>query len=186
MADTDPQRSSTEVLKLRVAEGPEPIQAQGADLVGLHAAAQEAGADVFLIDTPAVLEDEAAYAVGLANLCLLILRPTFLDLSSALRTSTIIRQLRKPGLIVLNQAPVARENVEPPIVRRSIEALNLLRLPVAPVIIRSRSAYQTAVETGRSAEELAGDLVAAQEVGALCDYVDRFMFGEKKPAPAAS
>jgi chromosome partitioning protein len=52
---------------------------------------------------------------------------------------------------------------------------------VAPVIVRARSAYQTALESGRSAEEIATEHVAGQEIGALCSYIDRFLFGEKKP-----
>ncbi len=182
LADTDPQLSSTQTLSLRVGGGPETIETNAAQLPSLHTAAQSAGVDAFLIDTPAVLEEETARAASLANLCLLVLRPTYLDLSSAVRTSAIIREQRKPGMIVLNQAPTARENVEAPIVRRSIEALKLLRLPLAPVIIRSRTAYQTALESGRSVEETAQDPVAAQEISALCAYVDRFLFGEKRPA----
>ena len=180
VGDTDPQLSSTEVLRARAGPGPEAVETSGPKLVALQAAAANGGADVFLIDTPAVLEEETAHAVALSNLCLLVLRPTFLDLASAIRTSSIIRHLRKPGLIVLNQAPAARESVESPTVRRSIEALHLLRLPVAPVIVRSRAAYQYALESGRSAEELPSENVAAQEIGALCDFVDRFLFGESK------
>ena len=139
-----------------------------------------AGNEALVIDTPAVLEEEVAQAVILADLALLVVRPTFLDLTAAVRTSDIIRRLRKPGLVVLNQAPPARETVEAPAVARATEALRLLRLPVAPTIIRSRSAYQTVVESGRSAEELTGDTLSAQEMRAFCDFVHRFAFAPRK------
>src|SRR6202007_1098523 len=113
--------------------------------------------DAMVIDTPAVLEEDVAQAVVLADLALLVVRPTFLDLAAAVRTSDIIRRLRKPGLVVLNQAPPARGATEAPAVSRAVEALRLLRLPVAPVIIRTRAPYQTVVETGQSTEELTGD-----------------------------
>jgi chromosome partitioning protein len=186
MADADPQRSSVEVLKARSESGIEAIATSGAKLFALKAASANAGADVLVIDTPAVLEEETAHAVVLADISILVVRPTFLDLSAAIRTSTIIRQLRRPGMVVLNQAPVARENVEPPIVKRSIEALNLLRLPVAPVVIRSRAAYQSVLESGRSAEELPSEPTAAQEIKELCAYIDRFVFGDRPSAAQAA
>jgi hypothetical protein len=48
------------------------------------------------------------------------------------------------------------------------------------VVIRSRAAYQTVLENGASAEELPAEAIAAQEIGALCTFVDRFAFGERK------
>ncbi len=182
LADADPQHSSIEVLKGRRQAGPEAIVTSGPKLFALQTAITRCGVEALVIDTPAVLEEEVAHAVVLSDLALLVVRPTFLDLAAAVRTSDIIRRLRKPGLVVLNQAPVARENVEPPLVKRSIEALRLLRLPVAPVVVRSRAAYQTVLETGGSAEELASETVAGEEMAALCAFVDRLVFGVAKPA----
>jgi chromosome partitioning protein len=186
LADADPQRSSIEVLKGRRTPGPEGAATAGPKLFALKTGIMRNGAQALVIDTPAVLEEEVAHAVVLADLALLVVRPTFLDLAAAAHTADIIRRLRRPGLVVLNQAPVARENVEPPMVKRSIEALRLLRLPVAPVVIRSRAAYQTVLETGCSVEELGSDTVASQEMAALCAFVERFAFGERRSQPAVS
>lgn len=185
LADTDPQRSSIEVLKARRAPGPEAIATAGPKLFALKTGLIRAGAEALVIDTPAVLEEEVAHAVVLADLALLVVRPTFLDLAAAAHTADIIRRLRKPGLVVLNQAPAAREAIEPPMVKRSIEALRLLRLPVAPVVVRSRAAYQTVLEAGGSVEEQASDPTAAQEMAAFCAFVDRFAFGERRIETAA-
>jgi len=127
-----------------------------------------------------VLEEEVAHAVVLSDLALMVVRPTFLDIAAAVRTSDIVRQLRKPGLIVLNQAAPPRGNVEPPMVKRAIEALGLLRLPVAPVVIRSRAIYQSVLEAGCSAEERNIDIIAAQEMNAFCGFVERFAFGARR------
>ncbi len=88
----------------------------------------------------------------------------------------MLRRLRKPGLIVLNQAPVSRNGGEPPLVKKAHEALRLMRLPVAPTILRSRGAYQQALERGCSAEEL-GPSPAAQEIADLWGYIERLTFG---------
>jgi chromosome partitioning protein len=180
LADTDPQRSVIEVFKGRRESGPTVVASAAPKLFTLQLSMARAGSEALVIDTPAVLEEEVAQAVILADLALLVVRPTFLDLAAAVRTSDIIRRLRKPGLVVLNQAPPARETVEAPAVARAVEALRLLRLPVAPTIIRSRSAYQTVVESGRSAEELTGDTLSAQEMRAFCDFVHRFAFAPRK------
>jgi hypothetical protein len=68
---------------------------------------------------------------------------------------------------------------------RATEALRLLRLPVAPSVIRARAAYQTVVEGGRSTEE-GGDPTAALEMSRFCDFVDRFAFAPRRGIIARS
>ncbi len=179
LADTDPQRSVTEVFKGRREPGPGVVPSAASKLFALQLATARTPTDAMVIDTPAVLEEDVAQAVVLADLALLVVRPTFLDLAAAVRTSEIIRRLRKPGLVVLNQAPPARGASEAPAVVRAIEALRLLKLPVAPTVIRTRAPYQTVVESGQSTEELAGDPLCAVEMRSFCDFVHRFVFGTR-------
>ncbi|CAN5198933.1 ParA family protein [soil metagenome] len=180
LADTDPQHSSLEVLRNRHGDGPDAVMSAGAKLFTLQAGAVRDGVDALIIDTPAVVEEETAQAIVLADLAVMVLRPTFLDLAAAVHTSRLIRQLRKPGLLILNQAPVARGAVEPPAVKRTLEALQLLRLPVAPAMLRSRAIFQTAMEHGRSAEELEPDGPAGRETAQMCEFLQRFTFGEAR------
>ena len=185
LADTDPQGSTTEVLKAREAAGPVCLTSNGEGLRALQQQATADGASAFVIDTPAASEGEIAHAIALSNLALLVIRPTFLDIAASIQTAQILRQLRKPGLIILNQAPTARGDVEPPAVRRALEALQLMRLPVIPTILRSRVAYQTALATGRSAEELEPGGAAAREITALWDFIERFAFSERPAVRSA-
>jgi chromosome partitioning protein len=180
VADTDAQRSATQVLKGRKNAGPAWAETSGAKLFALQLASQRAGTDLMVIDTPAVAEEEIGSAIVVADLSLLVIRPTFLDLAAALQTAEIIRRLRKPALIVLNQAPVQRAGVEPPAVKKALEALLLMRLPVIPTILRARAAYQTALETGRSVEELEPPTEAASEVAELWSFVETFLYGRRQ------
>ena len=177
LADSDPQRSSSTVLRARRGSGPDCCETSGARLFALQVAALRENVEALVIDTPAGAEDDLAHATVLADLSLLVIRPTFLDFAAAIRTAEVLRRLRRPGLIILNQAPVPRAGAEPPLVKKAQEALRLMRLPVAPTILRSRAAYQSALETGCSAEELAGLSPAAQEIAALWDHVERLTFG---------
>jgi chromosome partitioning protein len=183
LADIDPQRSSTEVLKARRDSGPDCADTTGSRLAALQLSAVQAGVDAMFIDTAAGGEEDVASSIVLADLSLLVLRPTFLDLAAAIQTVDVVRRLRKPAMIVVNQAPPARGGIEAPAVKRALKALAILRLPVAPTILRSRTVYQTALETGRSAEET-DDRVAAQEITALWTFIERFAFPKRAPSVA--
>jgi len=178
LADTDAQGSAVEVLKGRRREGPRTVVSTGPELLALQIQSQRAGVDALIIDTPAVLEEEIGAAVALSDLSLLVMRPTFLDIAASLHTASILRRLRKPAMVVLNQAPVMRDGAEPPAVKKALEALRLMRLPVAPAILRGRALYQTALESGSSVEELSPGAPAAEEVRALWEYVHRFAFAQ--------
>jgi chromosome partitioning protein len=174
LADSDPQRSLVDVLKGRHHIGPTIVETDSPGLFSLQVSALRAGIEALVIDTPAGEEEELAHAIVLADLSVLVIRPTFLDFAALLRTLKVIRHLRKGALVVLNQAPPRRVGVEPPAVRRAHEALRFLRLPVSPAILRSRAAYQSALETGGSAEEQTGDVAAAQEINDLWLSVQQF------------
>ena len=172
VVDIDPQASSHEVLSARQGPGPECITSSGSKLMAAQLAAVGLKTDLMLIDTPAGAVEDVSEAIVLADAAVMVVRPTLLDIAALARTLAIVRKLRKPSTVVVNQAPVAREGVEAPVVKRALRALEYMRLPIAPVMLRARSVYQTAVETGRSAEETP-DQAAAAEVATLWDYVDK-------------
>jgi chromosome partitioning protein len=182
LGDADPQRSSSVVLKARRGPGPHVVETSGPKLFALQVSALRSEVDAFLIDTAAGAEEDVAHAIVLADLSLLVIRPTFLDFAAAIRTAEVLRRLHKPGVIVLNQAPVSRGGAEPPLVKKAHEALRMMRLPVAPTILRSRAAYQSALETGCSVEELGATSPAAEEVSQLWSFVERLTYG--RPAAA--
>jgi chromosome partitioning protein len=180
VADADPQHSSSTVLRGRRGEGPNFAQTTWSQLCELQRVAVRRKMDLMVIDTPAAAVDEdLSHAIVVADLCVLVIRPTFLDFAAALEMAQTLRLMRRPGIIVLNQAPVAREGVEPPLVRKAQAAVQLMRLPLAPAMLRARTAYQQAMESGRSAEETASGGQAAQEVAQLWRYVENLVFGSR-------
>ena len=176
VADADPQRSAGTALEARSGAGPEVALTSGSKLYQLQWEAVRSGVQVMVIDTPAVVAEEIINAVVLADICLLVVRPTFFDLAAAVQTLQIVRPLRRPVMALLNQAPVARNGVEPAAVRKALQALGAMRMLVVPVIIRSRGIYQWASERGLSVEET-DDAAAAQEVGDLWSYLQRMALG---------
>ena len=170
LVDVDPQQSARHILRARVAPGPECAVSTGPKIMAAQFAAVGVGKELMIIDTPAGAVEDVTQAIVLSDLAVMVVRPTLIDIAGLARTLSIVRRLRKPGVVVLNQAPVARETVEAPIVQRALKGLHYLEAPMAPAILRSRTIYQTALETGRSAEEMT-DRAAAREVAALWDFV---------------
>lgn len=179
VADIDPQHSAADVLSARETPGPACVSVAGPKLLAAQIAAKGVGKDLLVVDTPAGSIEDLGEALVLADLALMVVRPTLLDLAGLARTLSIVRRLKKPSLVVLNQAPVAREKVEPPLVQRALRALDYMQAPVSPVVLRARSVYQTALERGRSAEEMS-DRVASREMAALWTLVEATLW--EKPA----
>lgn len=170
VADTDPQGSSREVLSARAGEGPAVTAVTGTGLLGLAFAARPK-TDLLVIDTAAGALEDVGEAIVLADYVLLIVRPTMLDLAGMVRSLQLVRKLVKPYAVVMNQAPAPRDGTEAPVVRRFQRGLAYMQAQVAPVVMRARAVYQSALETGRSAEE-ADDEAAAAEVAALWTFVE--------------
>ena len=173
VADIDPQGSTREVLKARDGAGPQCVGADGASLFATQLAAVGAGIELMVIDTAAGAVEEVGQAIVLADLALLVVRPTLLDLAAMVRTVEVLKRLHKPALVVVNQAAPARDGVEPPMVKRALRALDYMRLERVPTLVRARAVYQSALETGRSAEE-AWDEIAAREMAELWSFIARY------------
>jgi chromosome partitioning protein len=171
LVDVDPQRTAEYVLSARAEPGPTCIATTAGKLMSAKFAAAGLKKQLMIIDTPAGAPQDVSEALVLADYALLVVRPTLIDLSGLARTLVVARRLAKPSSVVLNQAPFAREGAEPPLVKRAMRGLDYMKAPVAPVIVRARSIYQTALETGRSAEE-SPDAAAAAEIAALWDFVE--------------
>jgi chromosome partitioning protein len=171
VVDIDPQRSAENVLSARSDPGPSCITSTGAKLLAAKFAALGLHKQLLIIDTPAGFLEDVSEAIVLADFAIMVVRPTLLDLAGLARTLMVVRRLGKPSTVVMNQAPVARANSEAPVVKRVLRGLDYMQAPMAPTIVRSRAIYQTALETGRSAEEMS-DPVAAKEIAALWDFIE--------------
>jgi len=179
LADADPMRSAHEVLKGREEAPALLFETSASKLFTLTEACRRSGVELLIIDTPAAPEADVAEAVKVADLCLAVARPTYLDLAAAVLSVAVIHRLGREGLIVLNQCAPSRAGVEPPSVLKAFEALRFAHLPVAPAAVRARMVYQTAFAQGRSVLEIDADGPAAREVRDLFGHVWRRLNGER-------
>ncbi|HVI34001.1 AAA family ATPase [Phenylobacterium sp.] len=180
LADADPLRSACEVLREREEAASLLFETSAAKLFALTEACRRSGAELLIIDTPAAPEADVAEAVKVADLCLAVARPTYLDLAAAVRSVAIIQRLGREGVVALNQCAPQRNGVEPPQVLKALEALRFAGLPVAATALRSRVVYQTAFAQRRSVLETEGAIQASDEVRALFAEVWKRLAGERR------
>ncbi len=177
VADADPQRSASEAFRARSLPGPKLVETNGPKLFALQDMARRAGHELLVVDTPCGPEQDVASAMAVADLTLIVVRPTFLDIAAAVRSIDTARRLGRPAQIVINQAYTTRQGREPASVRKAFEALRFTGMPVCPEVIRARSVMQTALASGRSVEEY-GPSRAEQDMAALWRHVRLELFTE--------
>ncbi|MEW6020217.1 MAG: ParA family protein [Pseudomonadota bacterium] len=163
LADADPLRSSSEALKAARHDA-HVVETSASKLFTLANASRRSGGEMLVIDTPASPEADIVAAIKVADLCLVVTRPTYLDIAAALKTLELLRQLRAPGMIVLNQCPPPRQGREPRLVAGAMEALRFGGLPVAGTPLRNRQAYQSALAAGQGVVEWEPQGLAAREM----------------------
>ncbi len=167
LVDMDPQRSALEWARERRIEWPLVMEGRPGALFTIHRAAEREGVDLMIIDSRASADAEPAEAARLADLCLIVVRPSFFDLQAVGRTVQMVENMRRPGLFVLNQAPVRRNGAEPRVIREAVDYLRGFGLEFAEVGLRQRVAYQTAMWKGMGAQEDQPDSQAAFEINSL-------------------
>jgi chromosome partitioning protein len=144
-------------------------------------AAKADGVELLVVDTRPSAEEDAQEAATAADLALLVVKPSILDLRAVASTVEAVRRAKTPGRILLNQAPPARGVAEASIVQEARAALEGYGLPVAPVILHARAAYHAALIDGRAVNELEPHGKATAEVLALWRYLE----GELWPSAQA-
>ena len=88
-------------------------------------------------------------------------------------TVAVARKFAKPYAVVINAAPVKRDEKDSPAVALSRGELDRLAIPAWSGQISHRAAYLTSLAAGMSAGELASDSPARNEVARLWSAVER-------------
>jgi chromosome partitioning protein len=165
LIDADPQGSLTLWHGLRGTG--EPILKSGVRGVSEILKAAKRDYDWAFIDTPPTVSAVVSDAIKAATLVVIPTRPTVFDLTAVRETIETCRAARKPYAVVVNAAPVKREDQEAPIVSQAREGLAKLRVPVWGGQITQRTNFSISLAAGEGAREYDGDSPAAQEIGRL-------------------
>jgi chromosome partitioning protein len=181
LADLDRQHSLLEWRRRRAVNGPQAVDCKPGALFTLQQAASRA-ADLLVVDTGPATDETTDHAVRCADLSLIVVRPCFFDIHAVAESAELVKRMGRPGLLVLNQAPSRRNGVEMRSVGEAVRALKPLGLPIAPIGLRSRAAYQHAEASGLAAQELDPESAASAEIGALWRHVESLLWSSSELA----
>lgn len=163
LADTDPQRSLTEWARLRGDRSPEVFSVTASELPAFLDAAERDGIDLAVVDTAPHSSLDAAAILGRADMVIVPVRPTALDLMAVESTIALVRAAGKPAVAVLSAVPPRSPEAE--------DAEAILRrdygIDVAPARIADRRAYSRALAAGLAVTEFARAAEARREVEGL-------------------
>jgi chromosome partitioning protein len=168
LIDIDPQASLSTWFKLRQAGGVDAVGVTGWRVTG-EVDRQRREHDLVVIDSPPHAETEARIAVRAADLVLVPMQPSPMDLWATRPTLDLAKAEGRPALIVLNRVP-PRANLT----GTMRDALQVLQVPVAATEIGNRVALAAALMEGQGILEYDRNSVAAQEIMALGEEVLRY------------
>jgi chromosome partitioning protein len=161
--DLDPQASASEWHDSRSAEMPHVESIQPARLAKVVEHTRDIGADVLILDTAPHAEATALDAARCSDLVLVPCQPSIMDLRAMRKTVDLLKLVKVPAFAVLNSVTphgtVADEAAE------MIETT--LKLPVCPIRLGDRVAYNRCLITGQVAQEYEPTGKAAHEVEQL-------------------
>jgi cellulose biosynthesis protein BcsQ len=125
------------------------------------------------IDTAASMWVVAQEAIRAATLVAVPARPGFFDLNAVRETIATARQHNKPYAVVLNSAPVKRDDKEAPAVLQSRAYFDKLGIPVWSGQISQRTGYVLTLAAGSSIGEVAPESAAGVEIAGLWSAIER-------------
>ena len=173
VVDIDPQQSLTQWYRLREARSGDAgagllvSQIQGWRVKG-EVEKLARSHDLVIVDSPPHAETEAKIAVRSADLVVVPVQPSPMDVWATLPTLEMAAAEKVPALVVLNRVPPRANLTED-----MIHELRQLHAGVARSRIGNRVLFAGALSEGRAVGELQPRSRAAQEIGALAKEIWR-------------
>lgn len=180
VVDVDPQASLYNWGQRRGASAITVVKAEPADLKRELARAHQAGATVVIVDTPGLYGATVTLALQDADLCLMPVKPSILDVEASRPTVEQLRRIGRPFAFVLNQCTPASQT-------RTLDAATALVKTgaLAPSMVAARSDFLDAMTGGQGVTEVNAKGKAAQEIGLLWQWV-KGKLGEDQHGKAAA
>ena len=174
MIDFDPQGSLSVPYKQREAETPVMARSDMAELPKKLKQLEEAGFKLVLIDTPPTDTPQLKRALEASDLVLIPMQASPLDLAAVGPTLVSIKELGRPFLFFMN-----RVNPRTLLCSQAIARLSK-HGPVADTVIEGRTEYASALNDGRTMQEVNPRGKGAREIASLWAEVSGMISPTKK------
>src|SRR5215207_7801365 len=183
--DLDPQASASEWHDSRSVEMLHVESIQPARLAKVVDHTREIGAGVLILDTAPHAEATALDAARCSDLVLGPCQPSIMDLRAMRKTVDLLKMVKVRAFAVLNSVPPSGT-----IVDEAAEMIEVgLGLPVCPVRLGDRVAYNRCLITGQAAQEFEPAGKAASEIDQLymwaCDQLNMIACAQLRMAAGA-
>jgi cellulose biosynthesis protein BcsQ len=172
IVDADPQGSLTLWHSMRPDRQPA-LQSAARGIDRALAFAQVDGYEWVFIDTAPTMWVVVQEAIRAATLVVIPARPGFFDLAAVRDTAAVAREQNKPYAVVINAAPVKRDDKEAPAVTQSRAELDRQLIPVWSGQISQRAGFVASLSVGASAGEMYADSAAGLEIARLWSAIAR-------------
>ena len=172
LVDADPQGSLTLWHAMRPDRQP-PLQNAARGIDRLLTFAQLNGYEWVFIDTAPTTWVVVQEAIRVATMVVIPVRPAFFDIAAVQDTVKTARERNKPYAVVINAAPVKREQKEAPAVALTRAEFDRLSIPVWSGQISQRTAFLGSLAAGASAGESHGDPACRIEIAGLWSAMER-------------
>ena len=159
LVDMDAQGSCSSWFAKRAVETPLLIQSEPGAIKEHIEVCRADGVDWVIIDTEPNIDTSAVHAARVSDLVIIPARPSVLDLEAIGGTVELVQGIRKPAVVILNQAPTRSGMID-----EARTALTDYGLPVCSVAIGNRIAFSRALIDGQVASEIEPHGKAAIEV----------------------
>lgn len=164
--DLDPQVSACEWGDIRQQDTPVVIDAQPARIEAVVERARDMGIDLLIIDTAGRTEQAALAGARVADLVLVPLQPSVIDLKTIRATNDLINLAgdKQRAAVLTRVKPFGSRHIE---TRQWIEEQGM---PVCPATIGDRITFQDAYAQGAGATEIDPRGKAAEEIRQVYKY----------------
>jgi chromosome partitioning protein len=170
--DLDPdQQAASKWRDSRAAESPSVLSAVYSRLPQAVAEAERSGAELILLDTPALVESIISAAIGVADIVLIPCRTTGQDIQYLTSTIDLVAARQKPAAVVLNSVESRLAETE-----QATALIEKLGIAIAPQHLSKAVAYHRAITAGLGVTELDPTGKAAQEILNLLAWISRLLY----------
>ena len=112
-------------------------------------------------------------------------RPGFFDLAAVRETVKVARERDKPYAVVINAAPVQRDDKDTTLVAQSRAYLDGTQIPVWSGQISQRAGFQSTLAAARARPRSGPNTAAGVEIARLWSAVERSHRGDQRGAVRA-
>ena len=181
IVDLDPQRSATVWADARHQLTPPVAGVDVGQLGAVLDAAREDGVALAILDSPPALDRVTASIARSADLLLIPVQPSALDIAATAPAVELARAVSVPAVLVLSRCPSRSRDVD-----EARAALAAYELPIYPGVVTDRTAFRRSIAAGQAVSESEPHGKASAEIEELMNYLVGMLIPPQARRPRAA